>query len=69
MIGKATLDSSLKEHDILPVTFNVPLIVVLFDNVATQDTFNDDKHVDGLFKLESSLTFNIPLIVVLCDKI
>ena len=34
-----------------PVTFKVPLIVALFDNVVKPLTFNVDKNVDGLFKL------------------
>ena len=39
------------EPVIAPVTFNAPLIVVLFDNVVKPDTFNVLKNVDGLFKL------------------
>ena len=35
----------------LPATFKVPLTVVLLDNVGTPDTFDDDTHVIGLFKM------------------
>jgi hypothetical protein len=34
-----------------PVTFNEPLIVVLFDNLVNPETFNDDINVDALLKL------------------
>ena len=34
------------EPVIAPVTFNAPLIVVLFDNVVKPDTFNVLKNVD-----------------------
>jgi hypothetical protein len=39
------------EPVIAPVTFNAPLIVVLFDNLVNPETFNDDINVDALLKL------------------
>ena len=41
----------------LKLTFNVPLIVVLFDNVVKPDTFNDDINEVLPYKIEIPVTF------------
>ena len=45
------------EPIIAPVTFNVPLIVVLFDNLVVPDTFNDDKQVEFFCKVVLPVTY------------
>ncbi len=48
-----------------PVTFNEPLIVVLFDNLVVPDTFNDDKQVELFCKVVLPVTYNEPNEVLL----
>ncbi len=50
--------NAVPEPVIAPVTFNVPLIVVLFDNLVVPDTFNDDTHVVTFDNVVLPETFN-----------
>jgi hypothetical protein len=47
-------------NNVLPLTFNVPIIFVSFDNVVNPDTFNELLNVDALETniLEKSVLFN-----------
>jgi hypothetical protein len=42
----------------LPLTFDIPLIVVLLDNVVNPETFNDDTNVVLLDNVVNPETFN-----------
>ncbi len=48
---------------------NVPIIVVVFDNVVIPDIFNEVVNVVSLLKFELPLTCNIPFMVVSFDNI
>ena len=56
-------------NTVLPLICNVPIIVVLFDNVVAPETFNDETIVTLLFNVVNPDIFNADNNVTLFDNV